>query len=87
MKLTVGRIVHAHHSNFNLHSNSPRWSEPDAQPYAGIVTLVAESAAYVRILDPAGKNFDHTVKVSLNPNEQRGPTGDGWVWRWPPRES
>jgi hypothetical protein len=38
------------------------------------------------VLDPAGKNFDMTVKVSLNPDYQRGPNSDGWVWRWPPRE-
>jgi hypothetical protein len=85
MKLTVGRTVHAHHAGHDLENNC--WREPDAQPYAAIVTLVAESAAYLRILDPAGKNFDMTVKVSLNPNEHRSLAGDGWVWRWPPRES
>jgi hypothetical protein len=84
MKLTVGRIVHAHAATFNCETG--HWNEPGEQPYAGIVTLVAETAAYIRILDPAGKNFDMTVKVSLSPDSQRTPSGDGWVWRWPPRE-
>jgi len=84
MKLTVGRIVHAHSATFNCETAA---SHPDGGPYAAIVTLVAETAAYLRVLDPAGKNFDMTIKVALEPDTQRTPGGDGWVWRWPPRES
>lgn len=78
MKLTVGRIVHAHRVVWRngIAQESGAW--------AALVTHITLAYARIRIFW-ACPEFDIVAEVSLDEATIRD-VDSGWLWRWPPRE-
>lgn len=81
MKPTVGRIVHVYSVEGTVQSG----------PFAGIVVGRSSAGLGIKVLNPVD-GFKDDVRL-FDPEEgfvyrpRRAPTGKGWLWVWPPRES
>lgn len=78
MKLTVGRIVNAHHLTYHAGMAN------ESGPWAALVTHITAQYARLRIFW-AHPDYDLAEEVSLDADTIIKGCND-WLWRWPPRE-
>lgn len=82
MKLTVGRIVHAYRVREDSRGVEKRG------PYAAILVDINSGGALFKVLSasPKCEDYHRFMDTEENTVYRYKAGGEGWLWRWPPRE-